>query len=115
MFPQAPGGAIRPLGFLARGRGAQSRSAPRADEGTFIGSAVSYRRSLSMTDGRSIGTQPCRTHKRRRAVALASGHYESIIMAAGIISAAEHRHRRNQAFTAWRTAALLPDSMFHWA
>ncbi len=27
MFPQAPDGAIRPLGFRARGRGAQSRSA----------------------------------------------------------------------------------------
>ena len=46
MFPQAPGGAIRPLGYRARGRGAQllrsklARSAPRADEGAFIGSAV---------------------------------------------------------------------------
>jgi hypothetical protein len=40
MYPQAPGGAIRPLGFRARGRGAQSRLAPRADEATFIGSAV---------------------------------------------------------------------------
>ena len=40
MFPQAPGGAIRPLGFRASGRGAQSRLAPPADEGTFIGSGV---------------------------------------------------------------------------
>ena len=40
MFPQAPGGAIRPLGFRATGRGAQSRLAPRADEGASIGSAV---------------------------------------------------------------------------
>ena len=46
MFPQAPGGAIRPLGFRATGRGAPlvaidtARSAPRADEGIFIGSGV---------------------------------------------------------------------------
>ena len=37
-----------------------------------------------------MGVQSARSltpHKRRRAVALASGHYESIIMAAGIIPA----------------------------
>ena len=39
MFPQAPGGAIRPLGYRARGV-ARSRACRRADKGTFIGSAV---------------------------------------------------------------------------
>ncbi len=47
MFTQAPGGAIRPLGFRATGRGAPlvaiktARLAPRADEEIFIGSGVS--------------------------------------------------------------------------
>ena len=39
MFPQAPGGAIRPLGFRAR-VAARSRAYRRADEDIFIGSAV---------------------------------------------------------------------------
>ena len=45
MFPQAPGGTIRPLGFRAKGAAplllrSIRRACRRADEGVFIGSAV---------------------------------------------------------------------------
>ena len=67
---------------------AQSRefgSGKKAPHARYLPPAApdSYHRSSRMTDGRSIATQATR-HKARRAVALASGHYEWVIMTAGI-------------------------------